>query len=78
MEADFNFHNKLIFGKCMIMDQARANGIILPEQYSEQQSMAEDGMFHKILQSNTSRQFKQRMSSISADAANAMIELTIQ
>jgi len=33
MEADFNFDNKLIFGKRML-DQARANGIIVPEQYS--------------------------------------------
>ena len=69
MEADFNFHNKLIFGKRML-DQARANGIIPPEQYSEQQSTADDGTFDKILQSDISRQFKQRMSIISADAAN--------
>ena len=48
MEADFNFHNKLIFGKRML-DQARANGIIPPEQYSEQQTAAEDGSFNKIL-----------------------------
>ena len=35
MEADFNFHNKLIFGK-RTLDQAWANGIIPPEQYSQQ------------------------------------------
>jgi len=46
MEADFNFHNKLIFGRRML-DAARSNGIIPPEQYSEQQSTAEDGSFDK-------------------------------
>ena len=36
MEADFNMHNKLIFGKRML-DRAKAEGIILPEQYSDKQ-----------------------------------------
>ena len=39
MEADFNFHNKLIFGKRMLQ-VARAEGLIPDEQYSEQQSTA--------------------------------------
>ena len=69
MEADFNMHNKLIFGKRML-DQARANGIIPGEQYSEQQSTAEDGSWDKILQSDISRQFRLAMGIISADAAN--------
>ena len=69
MEADFNFHNKLIFGKRML-DQARSNGIIPPEQYSEKQSTAEDGTFDKILQADISRQRRMRMSIVSADAAN--------
>ena len=69
MEADFNFHNKLIFGKRML-DHARANGIIPSEQYSEKQNTAEDGTFDKILQADVSRQLKQRMSIVSADAAN--------
>ena len=69
MEADFNFHNKLIFGKRML-DQARANGVIPAEQYSEKESTAEDGSYDKILQSDISRQTRQRMSIVSADAAN--------
>ena len=69
MEADFNMHNKLIFGKRML-DQARANGIIPGKQYSEQQSTAEDGSWDKILQSDISRQFRLAMGIISADAAN--------
>ena len=69
MEADFNFHNKLIFGKRML-DHARENGVIPPEQYSEKQTTAEDGTFDKILQADISRQQRQRMCIISADAAN--------
>jgi len=69
MEADSNFHNKLIFGK-RTLDQVRANGIIPLEQYNKQQTTAEDGSFNKILQSDISRQFKKMMSIVSADAAN--------
>ena len=54
MEADFNFHNKLIFRKRML-DQARSNGTIPAEQYSEKQSTSEDGSYDKILQSDISR-----------------------
>jgi len=69
MEADFNFHNKLIFGKQML-DQARSNGIIPAEQYSENQSTAEDGLYGKFLQADISWQTRQLMSITSADAAN--------
>jgi len=69
MEADFNMHNKLLFGKRML-DNARANGIIPPEQYSEQQSTAEDGSWDKILQSDLSRQMRTPLAIISADAGN--------
>ena len=55
MEADFNFHNKLIFGRRML-DAARSYGIIPPEQYSEQQSTAKDGSFDKVLQGHILRQ----------------------
>jgi len=55
MEADFNFHNKLVFGSRMLT-AARTNGLILPpEQYSEQQSTAEDVSFDKVLQGDISR-----------------------
>ena len=69
MEADFNFHNKLIFGKRML-DHARAQGIIPGEQFSEKQSTAEDGSWDKILQADISRQFRLPMCITSADAAN--------
>ena len=55
MEADFNMHNKLIFGKRML-DRARAEGIIPQEQYSDKEHTAEDGTFDKVLQSDISRQ----------------------
>ena len=51
-------------------DQVRANGVIPPEQYSEQYTAAEDGSFDKILQSDILRQFRQMMSIVSADVAN--------
>ena len=69
MEADFNFHNKLIFGSRML-DTARANSFIPAEQYSEKQSTADDGSFDKVLQGDISRQRRLPMSIISADAAN--------
>ena len=69
MEADFNFHNKLIFGKRML-EVARANDVIPGEQFSEQQSTAEDGSWDKILQADISRQFRLPMCITSADAAN--------
>ena len=39
MEADFNFHNKLVFGVRMIAE-ARAKGLIHPEQFAEKQCTA--------------------------------------
>ena len=53
MEADFNFHNNFIFGKRML-ELARSNNIIPGEQFSEQQSTAEDGSWDKILQADIS------------------------
>ena len=69
MEADFNMHNKLIFGSRML-DQARKNGIIPEEHFVEKQSTAEDGKFVNVLLADVSRQRRTRMSSISADASN--------
>ena len=46
MEADFNMHNKLIFGKRM-SDAARSEGIVHPEHCSDKQSTAKDGTFEK-------------------------------
>lgn len=69
MVANFNFHNKLIFGDRMLT-AAREAGLIPAEQYSERQSTVEDGTFDKVLQADISRQFRQRMGIVSADAAN--------
>ena len=69
MEADFNMHNKLYFGKRML-DRARDQGIIPGEQYSDKQSTADDGTFDKILQSDIGRQRRLPFAIISADAAN--------
>ena len=48
MEADFNFHTNLIFGKRML-ELAHANKLIPAEKYSEKASTAKDGTFDKIL-----------------------------
>jgi len=69
MEADFNFHNNLVLGSRMLA-ATRSNGLIPPEQNSEQQSTAEDGSFDKVLQGDISWQRRLPMSIILADAAN--------
>ena len=69
MEADFNFHNKLIFGKRMV-NAARSEGIIPSEQYADKQNTADDGSFDKILESDMSCQKKLPLCIISADASN--------
>ena len=69
MEADFNFHNKLVFGVRMIAE-ARAKGLIPPEQFTDKQSTSEDGSFAKQLMAHLSRQKRQPMAIISADAGN--------
>ena len=69
MGADFNMHNKLIFGKQML-DRARAEGIIPPEQYSDKEHTAEDGTFDTVLQSNISCQTRIPLCIVSADTVN--------
>jgi len=69
MEADFNFHDKLIFGS-RVLNAARENGLIPPEQYSEKQSTTEDGSFDKVLQGDISRQCRLSMFIMSDDAVN--------
>ena len=49
MEADFNFHNKLIFGNHMF-NAARDNGLISLEQYSDNECTTEDDSFNRVLQ----------------------------
>ena len=69
IEADFNFHNKLIFRK-RILDRAREESIISHKQYSDKEHTAEDGAIDKILQSDISCQKRIPLCIISADEAN--------
>ena len=69
MEADFNFHNKLTFGKRMV-DATRSAGVIPAEQYADKQSTPDDGSFDKILESDISRQKKLPLCIISTNAVN--------
>ena len=69
MEADFNMHNKIIFGKRML-DSARAGGMIPEEHFSDKGKTAEDGKFSNILMCDLSRQRRQKTGSISANAGN--------
>ena len=69
MEADFNMHNRLVFGNRM-MDIARANNLIPDEQFAERESDGQDGAFLKRLMADFSRIMKVAMGIVSADAAN--------
>ena len=55
IEADFNFHNKLIFGKRM-MDLARRHGIVPEKIYSKEGRMVEDAVLHQVLAYDIARQ----------------------
>ena len=55
MEADFNFHNKLIFGRKMLA-QARLLHLIPAEKFSKKENTAEDGGLQKVLGYDISRQ----------------------
>ena len=68
MEADFNFHNRLIFGKRML-DLARKHGIVPPEIYSEKGRTAEDAVLHQVLAYDIARQTKAPLIVASVDAA---------
>ena len=54
MEADFNMHNKIIFGKRML-DSARSGGMIPDEHFSDKGKTAKDGKFSNVLVFNLSR-----------------------
>ncbi len=69
MEADFNFQNKLIFGKQSI-NQAELLGVIPDEHYAQKGTTLEDGAFHKQLNYNVGRQTRHPLSLVSVDAAN--------
>ena len=69
MEADFNFHNKLILGKRMVYT-ARSEALVPAEQYAIKESTSDDGTFNKVLESDISRQRRLPMCIISVDASN--------
>ena len=48
IEADFNFHNNLIFGQRM-MSLARQHGMVPEEIFSENGKPAEDAILHQVL-----------------------------
>ena len=48
MEADFNFHSRLILGDRM-MKLARENGLVPEEIYSEKKKAAEDTILQQVL-----------------------------
>ena len=84
MEADFNFHNRLIFDKRML-DLARKHGIVPPEIYSEKGRTAEDAVLHQVLAYDIARQTRALLIVASVDAAqyydriaHLIVDLTLQ
>ena len=84
MEADFNYHNKLIFGKRML-DLARQHDLVPEEIYSEKGKTAEDAILHQVLAYDIARQKRAPFIVASVDAAqcydriaHAMAALTLR
>ena len=84
MEADFNYHNKLIFGKRM-MDLARQHGMVPEEIYSEKGRTSEDAILQQVLTYDIARQLRRPIIVASVDAsqcydrvAHAMAALTLR
>ena len=84
MEADFNYHNKLIFGQRM-MNLARQHGMVPEEIYSEKGKTAEDAILQQVLTYDLARQWKRPLLVASVDAAqcydrvaHAMAALTLR
>jgi hypothetical protein len=69
MEADFNMHNRIIFGSRMIQ-RAREEGTIPEELFSSEGNTAEDGTFQKKVTFDISRQTKSACAVTSNDAAS--------
>ena len=68
MEADFNFHNKLIFGKRML-DLARAHDLVPEEIYSAKGKTSEDAILHQVLMYDIARQLRRPLLVASVDAS---------
>jgi hypothetical protein len=67
-KANFNCYNQFIFGKQAM--QTLADSRYIPEElFSQKGSMAEDAKFDKTLLADLSRQARQPMTVVSADAA---------
>ena len=67
MEADFNFHNKLIFGDRM-MKLARNNGLVPEEIYSEKGKTTEDAILQQVLLFDIARQLQRPLLAASVNA----------
>jgi len=68
LEADFNFHNKLIFGSRML-DLARQNDLVPEEIYNEKGRTAEDAILQQVLMYDTARITKRPLVVAQVDAA---------
>jgi hypothetical protein len=67
-KADFNCYNQFIFGKQVM--QTLADSRYIPEElFSQKRSTAEDAKFDKTLMTDLSRQARQPMTVVLADAA---------
>ena len=67
-EADFNWYNQFIFGRQAM--QTLTDSRFIPEElFSQKGSTAEDAKFDKTLMADLSRQARQPMAVVSADAA---------
>jgi hypothetical protein len=67
-EANFNCYNQFVFGK-QAMKKLANSGYIPEELFSQKGSTAEDAKFNKTLMADLSRQARQPMAIILADAA---------
>ena len=84
MEADFNYHNKLIFGQRM-MKLARQHGLVPEEIYSEKGRTSEDAILQQVLVYDIARQLRHPLIVASVDAsqcydrvAHAMASLALR
>jgi hypothetical protein len=69
MEADFNMHNRIIFGSRMIQ-KAREEGTIPEELFNSEGNTADDGTFQKKVTFDISRQTKTACGVTGNDAAS--------
>jgi hypothetical protein len=67
MEGHFNFYNKWIFGQVVVIKLYEI-GYILEDQYSKKGSRAEDSKLDNCLTMDLSRQFRQPLVAVFADA----------